>query len=153
MENNDLYENASEMKEVQEESDDNKVGHSLNTIEELEPPMRVNIKEEPPEEVEWEHEEELEPPVRVDIKEEPPEEVEREQEEIDEPCCLLEVKEDDEEEELKAPASVYFDPGELSNEEDEQEHEDPLAMCNENVCGESTPDGEFQNQIFVLKTF
>ncbi|GLH11737.1 Uncharacterized protein GBIM_16500 [Gryllus bimaculatus] len=125
---------------VQEESDDNKVGRSLNTIEELEPPMRVNIKEEPPEEVEREHEEELEPPVRVDIKEEPPEEVEREQEEIDEPCCLLEVEEDDEEEELKAPASVYFDPGELSNEEDEQEHEDPLAMCNENVCGESTPD-------------
>ncbi|GLH11733.1 Escargot/snail protein homolog [Gryllus bimaculatus] len=127
---------------VQEESDDNKVGRSLNTIEELEPPMRVNIKEEPPEEVEREHEEELEPPVRVDIKEEPPEEVEREQEEIDEPCCLLEVEEDDEEEELKAPASVYFDPGELSNEEDEQEHEDPLAMCNENVCGESTPDEE-----------
>ncbi|KAK7863558.1 hypothetical protein R5R35_011182 [Gryllus longicercus] len=62
-----------------------------------------------------------------------------------------ELKKEDDEEEVKPPVSVFLDPNEESHEDDKQQHEDPLAMCNENFVAQSVWSvGEFRDVIGLM---
>ncbi|KAK7871433.1 hypothetical protein R5R35_010819 [Gryllus longicercus] len=59
-----------------------------------------------------------------------------------------EAMEEDDEEEIKPPFEVFLDPEEVPIGGVKQEQKDPLAMCNENLFGDSAlPVGKFEEPI------